>query len=222
MPKTVIDLTAPLAPVPEAAFLFADIAGFTAFTETEGDTRAAELAWRLRLGVEAQLGCDAHVVKALGDAVMVRIADPAEAATAGLRIVLRALPGAGDPPVRVGIACGRRSSATVTSTAPLSTSRHAWSRRLGPMRFSPAMDVARSRRAGAACSSRTAASTRSANAGPPRAAVRGSGGTAGRRRYPLRVARESPARQRRFTSDRDQQAGCRCPVLRASTPSDRG
>lgn len=107
MPKTVIDLTAPLAPVPEAAFLFADIAGFTAFTETEGDTRAAELAWRLRLGVEAQLGCDAHVVKALGDAVMVRIADPAEAATAGLRIVLRALPGAGDPPVRVGISFGQ-------------------------------------------------------------------------------------------------------------------
>lgn len=90
----------------DAAFLFADIVGFTAFTEAHGDARAAELAWRLRLGVERQLGADAHVVKTLGDAVMVRIADPAEAAAAGLRIVERALPVPLDPPVRVGIACG--------------------------------------------------------------------------------------------------------------------
>jgi adenylate cyclase len=92
--------------LPEAAFLFADIARFTAYTEIHGDARAAELAWRMRLGVEGQLGDDAHVVKTLGDAVMVRIADPAEAAAAGLRIVARALPAAGDPPVRVGIHCG--------------------------------------------------------------------------------------------------------------------
>jgi adenylate cyclase len=93
-------------PLPQAAFLFADIAGFTTFTEREGDVRAAELAWRLRLGVEQQLGDDAHVVKTLGDAVMVRIADAGEAVAVGLRIVARALPGAGDPPVRVGIHCG--------------------------------------------------------------------------------------------------------------------
>jgi adenylate cyclase len=93
-------------PLPRAAFLFADIAGFTAFTEREGDARAAELAWRLRIGVEQQLGADAHVVKCLGDAVMVRIADPCEAVAAALRIVERALPGAGDPPIRIGIHCG--------------------------------------------------------------------------------------------------------------------
>jgi adenylate cyclase len=92
--------------LPEGAFLFADIARFTLFTETHGDARAAELAWRLRLGVEGQLGHDAHVVKTLGDAVMVRVADPAEATAAGLRIVARALPAAGDPPIRVGIHCG--------------------------------------------------------------------------------------------------------------------
>jgi adenylate cyclase len=92
--------------VGEAAFLFADVVGFTAFTEAHGDARAAELAWRLRLGVERQLGADAHVVKTLGDAVMVRVADPAEAAAAGLRIVERALPAPLDPAVRVGIACG--------------------------------------------------------------------------------------------------------------------
>ncbi|MDQ3935906.1 MAG: hypothetical protein M3340_14895, partial [Actinomycetota bacterium] len=93
-------------PLPEAAFLFADIVGFTAYTEIHGDAQAAELAWRLRLGVEGQLGHDAHVVKTLGDAVMARIADPAEAAAAGLRIVGRALPAPGDPEVRVGIHCG--------------------------------------------------------------------------------------------------------------------
>jgi adenylate cyclase len=93
-------------PLPETAFLFADIARFTVYTEIHGDARAAELAWRMRLGVEEQLGHDAHVIKTLGDAVMVRIADPAEAAAAGLRIVSRALPAASDPPVRVGIHCG--------------------------------------------------------------------------------------------------------------------
>jgi class 3 adenylate cyclase len=92
--------------LPEAAFLFADIAGFTAYTEIHGDAPAAELAWRLRLGVEGQLGDDAHVVKTLGDAVMARIAEPAEAAAAGLRIVARALPGPGDPDIRVGVHCG--------------------------------------------------------------------------------------------------------------------
>jgi adenylate cyclase len=108
MLTTATDLNEALAPVPlgEAAFLFADVVGFTAFTEAHGDARAAELAWRLRLGVEAQLGHDAHVVKTLGDAVMVRLADPAEAAAVGLRIVSRALPGAGDPPLRVGVHCG--------------------------------------------------------------------------------------------------------------------
>jgi adenylate cyclase len=90
----------------EAAFLFVDIEGFTAYTEIHGDAAAADLAWRLRLGVEAQLGHDAHVVKTLGDAVMARIADPAEAAAAGLRIVDRALPNPGDPQMRVGIHCG--------------------------------------------------------------------------------------------------------------------
>jgi class 3 adenylate cyclase len=90
----------------DSAFLFADVVGFTAYTEIHGDVRAAELARRLRLGVEDQLGNDAHVVKTLGDAVMVRVEDPAEAAAVGLRIVARALPGAGDPAVRVGVHCG--------------------------------------------------------------------------------------------------------------------
>jgi len=87
--------------LPAAAFLFADIVSFTAYTETHGDAAAAALAWRLRLGVEEQLGADAHIVKTLGDAVMVRIADPAGAAACTM-----------DLP----------SSATAISSAPPSTS----------------------------------------------------------------------------------------------------
>src|SRR5690348_12971841 len=96
------------APVhlPDAAFLFADIAGFTSFTERHGDARAAELAWRLRLGIERQLDDDAHVVKTIGDAVMARIGDAGAAAAAGVRIVERALSLPGDPRVRVGIHWG--------------------------------------------------------------------------------------------------------------------
>jgi len=92
--------------LPAAAFLFVDIVSFTAYTEAHGDAAAAALAWRLRLGVEEQLGADAHVVKSLGDAVMVRIADPAVAIGAGARIASRALPAQADPPVRVGIHYG--------------------------------------------------------------------------------------------------------------------
>jgi adenylate cyclase len=92
--------------LPAAAFLFVDIVSFTAYTEAHGDAAAAVLAWRLRLGVEEQLGADAHVVKSLGDAVMVRIADPAEAIAAGARIASSALPAQADPPVRVGIHYG--------------------------------------------------------------------------------------------------------------------
>lgn len=103
--KTFGDMT--VVQLPSAAFLFADIVGFTAFTERHGDGAGAELAWRLRLGVERQLGADAHVIKTVGDAVMVRLADGGEAAAAGLQIVARALPGDADPPVRVGIHCGR-------------------------------------------------------------------------------------------------------------------
>jgi class 3 adenylate cyclase len=97
-----------IAPVelPPAAFLFADVVAFTAYTEARGDAAAAQLAWRLRLGVEQQLGADAHVVKSLGDAVMVRIADAVDAAAAGVRIASRALPAPGDPQVRVGIHYG--------------------------------------------------------------------------------------------------------------------
>jgi adenylate cyclase len=54
-------------------FLFADLVGFSAFTARHGDDRGADLAvsfYERTCGLAAELGC--HVVKALGDAVMVR------------------------------------------------------------------------------------------------------------------------------------------------------
>jgi len=105
MPAAVpLPRTAPqLATSCEASFLFADIVGFSAFTERYGDTRAAELAWRLRAGVAQELPPRSALVKSLGDAVMVRFEDPGAALLSGLRIVADALPAAEDPPVRVGI-----------------------------------------------------------------------------------------------------------------------
>jgi adenylate cyclase len=54
-------------------FLFADLVGFTRFTARHGDERAADLAVsfhdRVR-ALAASYGC--HVVKTIGDAVMVR------------------------------------------------------------------------------------------------------------------------------------------------------
>jgi adenylate cyclase len=54
-------------------FLFADLVGFTEFTVQQGDDRGADLAVSFHQHIRdlaAELGC--HVVKAIGDAVMVR------------------------------------------------------------------------------------------------------------------------------------------------------
>jgi adenylate cyclase len=88
---------------PAATFMFADIAGFTALTEAHGDLEAAALVADFADAVRAELQPDrAAYVKTIGDAVMLRVPDPAEAIRLGLRIVdgLMADPG---PAVRVGL-----------------------------------------------------------------------------------------------------------------------
>jgi class 3 adenylate cyclase/YHS domain-containing protein len=61
-------------------FFFADLAGFTALTEAMGDADAADLAQDFA-GAVRDLGTryDGEVVKSIGDAVMVRADDPAQA-----------------------------------------------------------------------------------------------------------------------------------------------
>ncbi len=86
-------------------FLFADLVGFTALAESEGDERALEVVLALQRRVRALLPeYRAEEVKVLGDGVMLRCGDPADAVRLGLRLIDRhegVL-----PPVRVGIHTG--------------------------------------------------------------------------------------------------------------------
>jgi adenylate cyclase len=91
----------------EHTFIFSDLVGFTALTETDGDDRAAELALDFYDRVRTMLADHrAEEVKTIGDAVMLRCDDPALAVRLGLRIVsgLESIPGF--PPVRVGMHTG--------------------------------------------------------------------------------------------------------------------
>ena len=88
-------------------FLFADLVGFTTLAELEGDGRALEVAVALQRKVRAL--CEEHEaeeVKAIGDGVMLRCADPADAIRLGLRLVEQLDGEAGSPPLRVGIHTG--------------------------------------------------------------------------------------------------------------------
>jgi adenylate cyclase len=85
-------------------FVFADIAGYTALTEAHGDADAAELAATFCgeiSGVVSERGGD--VIKTIGDAVMARHDDPAEAVRLGLTAAHDVMAGHGFPAVRVGM-----------------------------------------------------------------------------------------------------------------------
>jgi class 3 adenylate cyclase len=85
-------------------FLFADIAGFTALTEAHGDEQAAQLVADFCDAVRAELpSFGATQIKSIGDALMLRIVDPAQAVLLGLRIAHDSLSGHGAPAVRVGL-----------------------------------------------------------------------------------------------------------------------
>ena len=69
-------------------FLFADLVGFTEFTAANGDDRGADLAvcfYEHICALAGELGC--HVVKAIGDAVMVRSENGGAAIELARRIV---------------------------------------------------------------------------------------------------------------------------------------
>jgi adenylate cyclase len=88
-------------------FLFADLVGFTALADAEGDDRAVEVALRMQRRIRQLLGGHGgEEVKALGDGVMLRCSDPAAAVQLGLRIVDDFETDPRLPPVRVGIHSG--------------------------------------------------------------------------------------------------------------------
>jgi class 3 adenylate cyclase len=88
-------------------FLFADLVGFTAFTERVGDEAAADVAIAFQSSathIAAELGCE--VVNRLGDAVMVHGRDAARVLALALRLS-REMAGEGwCPPLRIGLHSG--------------------------------------------------------------------------------------------------------------------
>ncbi len=88
-------------------FLFADLVGFTALAELEGDDRAVEVAVGLQRRVRGMLEeHSAEQVKAIGDGLMLRCSEPEAAIMLGLRLVEELDAENGFPPVRVGIHTG--------------------------------------------------------------------------------------------------------------------
>ena len=92
---------------PFHTFLFADLVGFTALTELEGDEAAADAAVRFTATSEA-IAADhgAHVVKSLGDAVMLRVPCAAQAVRLGLRLHAELDAAGGLPPIHAGAHTG--------------------------------------------------------------------------------------------------------------------
>lgn len=94
------------APV-EHTFLFADLVGFTAFTERVGDEAAADVAIAFQAAAahaSAELSCD--IVKDLGDAVMIHGRDAASVVTLALRLQRELDQEGWCPPLRMGVHSG--------------------------------------------------------------------------------------------------------------------
>jgi adenylate cyclase len=88
-------------------FLFADLSGFTALTEAHGDEQAADLVDGFCVAVRRLLTeHQAHEVKTIGDALMLRSGDAAAAIRLGLCIVHDVGAQHGFPLVRVGMHTG--------------------------------------------------------------------------------------------------------------------
>ena len=88
-------------------FLFADLVGFTALAELEGDDRALQVVLAMQRRVRALLHeHGAEEVKSIGDGVMLRCGEPRQAVRLGLALVRELNEGGGFPPVRVGIHSG--------------------------------------------------------------------------------------------------------------------
>ncbi len=91
----------------EHTFLFADLVGFTALTDAEGDDRAAEVALGLYERVRELLPeYRGEELKTLGDGVVLRCDEADDGIALGVRIVdeLGSMPGF--PAVRVGVHTG--------------------------------------------------------------------------------------------------------------------
>ena len=88
-------------------FLFADLVGFTSFTERVGDDAAADVAVAFQQRAERMAqayGCD--VIKKLGDAVMIHGEDAARVVALALRLRRELAAERLFPPLRMGVHSG--------------------------------------------------------------------------------------------------------------------
>lgn len=95
------------SPAPQHTFVFADLVGFTALTEEQGDEAAADVALGFARAAEtlaAEYG--AEVVKLIGDCVMLRTDRACDAIRLGMRLVRELPRHHGLPPVRAGAHTG--------------------------------------------------------------------------------------------------------------------
>jgi adenylate cyclase len=90
----------------EHTFLFCDLVGFTALTDSEGDERAAAVAAALHEHVRGLAATGAEVVKAMGDAAMIRCDEPGAAIQMALRLVDQIESDRALPPIRAGVHSG--------------------------------------------------------------------------------------------------------------------
>jgi adenylate cyclase len=91
----------------EHTFLFADLVGYTAFTERVGDDVAADVAVAFQSAaqhVAEQCGCE--VVKNLGDAVMIHGDDATRVLAVALRLRRELADEGWCPPLRMGVHSG--------------------------------------------------------------------------------------------------------------------
>lgn len=120
-------------------FLFADLVGYTAFTERVGDDAAADVAVAFQAAAAHMASdFDCEVIKNLGDAVMVRGEDAAHVVGLALQIARELSEEAWCPPLRMGVHSGTAVRGAPTGTARPSTSPPAWRTRPVPARCSSA------------------------------------------------------------------------------------
>ena len=87
-------------------FLFADLAGFTALTETHGDDDATDVVARFYDLARASLTGEARLIKTIGDAVMIVADEPPAAVSTALRLFATVPGEPGFPALRVGLHSG--------------------------------------------------------------------------------------------------------------------
>ena len=87
----------------EHTVIFADLSGFTAMTETHGDIDAVTIAKKFKDLAEKSLDGNAHIVKTIGDAVMIVAEDAASAAQIVLKLAEAVHAEPHFPLVRIGM-----------------------------------------------------------------------------------------------------------------------